>query len=123
MISMLRSLSRRQFFQRTAGVGATVSIGSSLFAGRAAAQTPQRTGPTGKKGQAYPSQRKSHKDAKSGATVWQLTDTPGRTTQTLYYTNRHVTKDSRWLMYASDRANDAEHFDLFKMDLKTGESV
>jgi Tol biopolymer transport system component len=123
MTSMLRSLSRRQFFRRTAAVSATISVGSALISGNAQAQTPRPAGPSGKKGKTYPSQRKSHRDAKSGATVWQLTDTPGRTTQTLYYTNRHATHDSRWLLYASDRANDAEHFDLFKMDLKTGESV
>jgi Tol biopolymer transport system component len=128
MSSILGSLSRRQFFRQTAGAGATMTVGTALMKNAKAqaqhpAAAPPGTGPTGKKGQTYPSQKKSHRDPKSGATVWQLTDTPGRTTQTPYYTNRHATRDSRWLLYASDRANQPEHFDYFKMDLKTGESV
>src|SRR3982074_1370234 len=102
MTSIFGPLSRRQFFRRTAAASATISVGSALISGTARAQTQRPAVPKGKKGQAYPSQRKSHRDPKSGATVWQLTDTPGRTTQTLYYTNRHATRDSRWLIYVSD---------------------
>lgn len=113
-------LSRREFIRRTGALSAAISAASGALQARASA----RRAPTGKKGHTYPSQKKNHRDAKSGVTVWRLTDTPGHTTAKLYYTNRSATPDSRWLIYSSDRASGREHgFDLFKLDLRTGESV
>lgn len=113
------SLTRREFIRNMTATGVTIPAAGSVLV----SSTAQGGAADGKKGKMYPSQRKSHKDAKSGRTVWQLTDTPGRTTQTLYFTNRHATLDSRWLVYASDRGSQAGKFNLFKMDLRSGESI
>lgn len=122
---LLQSLTRRKFIQTTAGTGAALSAAGTLFP----AILKTATIDMGKKGQGYPDQRRKYTDSKSGRTVWQLTNTPGRTTQTLYYTNRHVTRDSRFLPYASG-FHEVEsgqrrrwRYNLFNMDLRTGESV
>jgi Tol biopolymer transport system component len=110
---------RRQFMTATSALGVSV-----FSASQSSAQAPTR--PTGRKGQTYPDQRKKHTDSQSGKTVWQMTQThtsPDRMTETLYFTNRTVTRDSRWFLYVSDRANSPGRLDLFKMDLRTGESV
>src|SRR4051794_16410144 len=91
---------------------------------------------TGKKGKAFGDERKKHQDSKSGATVWQLTDTPGKWTEVLYFTNRTATRDSRYLIYVSNRSSShglparlsgedggIQGIDLFKLDLRSGESV
>lgn len=113
-------LTRREFLKRTS-TSAAVFSSATVVLREASPQAARST--SGKKGQTYPDQRRKFTDPRSGRTVWQLTDTPGRTTQTLYFTNRHATKDSKWLLYVSDRAGAAEHFDLYKMDLRTGESI
>src|SRR3954453_4667104 len=60
---------------------------------------------TGKKGKAFGEGRKKHQDSKSGATVWQLTDTPGKWTEVLYLRNRAPTGDSCYLIYVPNRAS------------------
>lgn len=86
----------------------------------------------GRKGRLFPDRRKRHRDAQSGRAVWQLTNSSGRTSETLYFTNRTTTGDSRWLIYVSDRGVESDGFDhygrpdgfdLYRMDLQTGESV
>ncbi|MBI4471220.1 MAG: hypothetical protein HY646_01035 [Acidobacteria bacterium] len=117
----LPTFTRREFITTTTSAGAIASA-SSLF-------TPNmlqtaRT-PVGKKGQAYPNERRSYKDSKSGKTVWQLTNLPaGRKASYSYYNVPKVTPDERWALYISDRASAAPgQFNIFKMDLRTGESV
>lgn len=77
----------------------------------------------GRKGRVYPDQRKKFTDSRSGKTVWQMTDTPGRVTRGQYATQNLATPDGEWLIYGSDRANEKGRLDLFRMNLKTGESV
>jgi len=77
----------------------------------------------GKKGQVYPDQRRKYRDAKSGKVVWQMTDTPGRVTRGQYATQNMATPDGEWLVYGSDRGNVKVQLNLFKMNLKTGESI
>jgi hypothetical protein len=109
----------RRDFIKTVGLGvAAVPTIAPYFFVRA-----QTRGAEGAKGKHYPSQRQKHVDAMSGKTVWQLTDTVGGTSQTLYYTNRHATPDSRWLIYVSDRGMEPRKFNLYKMDLRSGESI
>lgn len=114
----MRRLTRRQFVTGAAAVGAAMSRGRALAANaRAGAAQAQ-----GRKGRVYPDQRRRFTDPKSGRTIWQLTNAGAATTK-LYFTNRSVTPDSRWLIYHSDRASAPGHFNLFKMDLRTGESI
>jgi Tol biopolymer transport system component len=77
----------------------------------------------GSKGKIYPDQRRKYKDSRSGHTVWQMTDTPGRTTVSQYATQPMSTPDGRWLLYGSDRGNAKGQLDIFKMDLHTGVST
>src|SRR4029077_524070 len=77
----------------------------------------------GSKGKIYPDQRRKYKDSRSGHTVWQMTDTPGRTTVSQYATQPMSTPDGRWLLYGSDRGNEKGQLDIFKMDLHTGVST
>ena len=77
----------------------------------------------GKKGRVYPDQRRKYRDAKSGKVVWQMTDTPGRITRGQYATQNMATPDGEWIVYGSDRDNVKEQLNLFKMNLKTGESI
>lgn len=113
-------LSRRKFIKKT-------TAGTAVIAGVIASAPTVIPAPqvkVGKAGQVYPDQRRKYRDSISGRTVWQLTDTPGRNSHGLYYMTRHVTGDGRWLVYTSDRASaNLREFNLFKMDLRTGESV
>ena len=77
----------------------------------------------GKKGQVYPDQRRNFKDSKTGRTIWQMTDTPGRLTKVQYATQNMTTPDSKWLVYGSDRGGEKGKLNLFKMNLETGESI
>jgi Tol biopolymer transport system component len=77
----------------------------------------------GKKGQVYPDQRRNFKDSKTGRTIWQMTDTPGRLTKVQYATQNMATPDSKWLVYGSDRSGEKGKLNLFKMNLETGESI
>ena len=77
----------------------------------------------GKKGLVYPDQRRKYKDSVSGRMVWQMTDTPGRVTRAQYATQNMATPDGECIIYGSDRGNIKEQLNLFKMNLKTGESV
>jgi len=122
------SLTRREFLEGTAAVGATGILGTTARASTAL----QRAQPSanedgvrsGKKGLVYPADRQKFQDPKSGHTVWQLTNLmPARSAHMFYPTNRSATPDSRWQIYASDRSGPKRRFDLFKMDLRTGESV
>ncbi|MFB3827189.1 MAG: oligogalacturonate lyase family protein [Bryobacteraceae bacterium] len=75
------------------------------------------------KGQVYPDQRQKYKDSRSGRTVWRMTVTPGRMSHAQYFTQPAATPDGRWLIYGSDRGSPPGQLNLFKMDLRTGESV
>jgi Oligogalacturonate lyase len=114
------SLTRREFLEGSVGMGA---LGPTIF------QRPQPSASedgerTGKKGQVYPDQRQKVRDPKSGHTVWQLTNLmPARSAHMFYPTNRSATPDSRWQFYSSDRGGPKGRNDLFKMDLRTGESI
>jgi len=77
----------------------------------------------GKKGDVYPDQRRKFTDLKTGRTVWQMTDTPGRLTKAQYATQNMVTPDCKWLVYGSDRGGEKGKLNLFKMNLQTGESI
>ncbi len=77
----------------------------------------------GKKGQIYPDQREKYKDSRSGRTVWRMTKTPGGLSHAQYFTQPATTPDGRWLIYGSSRGGAPKQLNLFKMDLKTGESV
>lgn len=46
-------------------------------------------------------------DSRTGRTVWQMTDTPGRTTVAQYATQTMTTPDGRWLIYGSDSSQRA----------------
>src|SRR5262245_5170281 len=105
---------RRQFVRQTASIGAALCAGPALLA--RSSQQP------GRKGQTYPDQRRKFTDPQSKYTIWQLTNAGGAAVK-LYFTNRSVTPDSRWLIYHSDRGSAPGHFNLFKMDLRTGESI
>ena len=121
----LPGLTRREFLETTSVAAAAVS--SSRALGGADMLTPRQasehTAVAGKKGQIYPDQRRKYTDSRSGNTVWQLTDLPGHSSHVPYYSTSHATPDSRWLIYGSDRADQEGHFNFFKMDLRTGESV
>src|ERR1051326_5415945 len=113
---------RRGFIKGMTAAGAMAPLLEDILeATEQSGSTAQILG-EGKKGKTYPSQRTKHTDSKSGRTVWQLSDTPG-TTQVLHMYARHTTPDSRFLFYISDRAGQKDRFNLFKMDLRTGESV
>jgi Tol biopolymer transport system component len=112
-------LTRRQFVATTATVGAALSGGQRLLS---RANRPGAPQDPGRKGKVYPDQRRRFTDPRSGYTIWQLTNAGAHSTK-LYFTNRSVTPDSRWLLYHSDRGSAPGHFNLFKMDLRTGESI
>jgi len=128
-------LTRREFLEGTTAMGA---FGATAFQGGQEGQEGQRgqrgqrgqAGPkaenqrTGKKGQVYPDARQKHTDSKSGHAVWQLTNLmPAHSAHMFYPTNRSTTPDGRWQIYGSDRGGSKGYVDLFKMDLRTGESV
>ena len=77
----------------------------------------------GGKGLVYPDHRRKFKDSKTGRTVWQMTDTPGRLTKAQYATQNMATPDSKWLVYGSDRGGEKGKLNLFKLNLETGESI
>ncbi len=77
----------------------------------------------GYKGKVYPDQRQKYRDPVSGKVVWKMTDTPGRITKGQYATQNFATPDGEWLVYGSDRGNIKGMLNLFKMNLKTGESI
>ena len=116
------SFTRREFIEKTTAASAFTSMGGAVLAPRML-QTP--SAPAGKKGQAYPDERRSYTDSKSGRKVWQLTNMPsGRTASWSYYNVPKTTPDGRWGVYTSDRASaTAGRLNIFKMDLRTGESV
>ena len=108
-------LSRRDFIKKTAAAALSGAIAPRVFS--------KDEELSGHKGKVYPDQRKKYTDPESGKTVWQMTDTPGSTTTGQYATQNMATPDGRWLIYGSDRGSQKEQMNLFKMDLKTGESV
>src|SRR5262245_48276839 len=117
----LPRVTRREFIKTSTSAGAVVSMGSLLTP--TMIQTTKT--PTGKKGQGYPDERRKYTDSKSGHVVWQLTKTPkGRNSSFSYYNVPKTTPDGRWALYTTDRYNPSPGMlDLFKMDLRTGESV
>ncbi len=131
------NMNRRQFIGSAAAVAAatTVGGGTSAAAGSGAATAVGSTAAQlgllviarnsgfGQKGKVFPDQRRKYKDAKTGHTVWQMTDTPGRFTRAQYATQPMATPDSRFVIYGSDRAGEAGQWNMFKLDLRTGEST
>lgn len=78
----------------------------------------------GGKGHIFPDQRRKYKDSKTGHTVWQMTNTPGKITHAQYFTQSATTPDGRWLIYGSNRSGvEGQGLNLFKMDLQTGKSI
>jgi len=77
----------------------------------------------GKKGDVYHDQQRKFTDSKTGRTIWQMTDTPGRLTKAQYATQNMATPDCKWLVYGSDRGGEKGKLNLFKMNLQTGESI
>ena len=77
----------------------------------------------GKKGDVYHDQQRKFTDSKTGRTIRQMTDTPGRLTKAQYATQNLATPDSKWLVYGSDRGGEKGKLNLFKMNLQTGESI
>ncbi len=110
-----KSATRRTFLK-----GAAVTAAG---AGEAAPAVFVPNPDLGKKGKVYPDQRRKYRDSRTGRTVWQMTDTPGRTTVAQYATQPMTTPDGRWLVYGSDRASERGQLNLFKMDLRTGVST
>lgn len=107
-------VTRRAFVKQTALTSAAVSMAPTVIRG------PKESGQKGKR---YPDQRRRYRDSKTGRTVWQMTDTPGRVTHAQYFTQPACTPDGRWLVYGSDRGSGPDQLNLFKMDLETGESI
>lgn len=126
--NLTQSLTRRTFIKTATGTGAALSAAGKAISEASPTLIERRPDLLGKKGKTYPDQRRKYTDSKSGRTVWQLTDTPGFTTQTLYWTNQH-SRDSRWMPYASGiyqgeaGGRQRWRYNLFNMDLRTGESV
>ena len=116
------SLTRRDLLTSAVTVGAAVSLNPLI---KPALAIDDKATPLGKKGKAYPDERRKYTDSKSGKTVWQLTRTPaGRKSSYSYYNVPKTTPDGRWAVYTTDRWNGSpKSLDLFKMDLRTGESV
>jgi oligogalacturonide lyase len=110
----MKRMTRRDFLKKTS---------AAVLAGAAAPRIFAGTGTIGGKGSVYPDQRRKYTDSKTGHIVWQMTDTPGRLTHAQYFTQLAVTPDGEWMIYGSDRANDPGQLNLFKINLKSGESV
>lgn len=109
-------MSRRDFLKKTSAAiaGGTVLAGPAILA---------KNGELGGKGKIYPDQRQKYRDSKSGHIVWQMTDTPDRTSHAQYFTQANTTPDGEWLFYGSDRGSQKGQLNIFKMNLETGESV
>ena len=113
---MKPGITRREFLQKTS---ATLAMGAFLPGPNIIAAE----GGQGRKGKVYPDQRRKYRDARTGHTVWQMTDTPGRTSHAFYFTQSGTTPDGNWLFYGSDRGGSKGRLNLFKMSLETGESI
>jgi oligogalacturonide lyase len=109
-------MTRRDFIKKTS---ATVFAGTCV--GAPTVLSSERK--FGKKGQVYPDQRRKYRDSKTGHIVWQMTDTPGCVTHAQYFTQVGTTPDGEWLFYGSDRGCEKGQLNIFKMNLKTGESI
>jgi len=108
-------MTRRDFIkQASAAVAAGTLGGCTILSG---------SGSVGGKGQIYPDQRRKYTDSKTGHTVWQMTDTPGRITHAQYFSQPGTTPDGKWLLYGSDRGSEKGQLNLFKMNLQSGESI
>jgi len=108
-------MTRRDFIKQTsAAVAAGALSGCNILS---------KNGSVGGKGQVYPDQRRKFRDSATGRTVWQMTDTPCRTTHAQYFTQPGTTLDGKWLIYGSDGGSEKGQLNLFKMNLKTGESI
>ena len=68
------------------------------------------------KGDVFPSERRRLTDAETGATVWQLTDSPAHDYH-LYFTSTSFAPDGSSLVFGSERTGDSQ---LFRMDLSDG---
>jgi oligogalacturonide lyase len=109
-------ITRRTFLKNTSTTLAagTVASGPMIFA---------TGGSRGRKGRVYPDQRRRYRDARTGHTVWQMTNTPGGTSHAFYFTQAGTTPDGKWLFYGSDRGGPTGKLNLFKMSLGSGESI
>lgn len=70
------------------------------------------------KGHIYPSEKKVTRDAKTGATIFQITDHPS-INHNLYFVNPSCTSDGETIIFASDRENNTPN--LYKADEESGE--
>lgn len=113
---MNMKMTRRDFIKRTSAtvVAGSVMGGTKIFA---------KSKKFGHKGKVYPDQRRKYRDSKTGHIVWQMTDTPGRTSHAQYFTQAGATPDGKWLFYGSDRGCEKEQLNIFKMNMETGESI
>jgi len=113
---MKSKMTRRDLLKKTSAtvvVGAVAS-GPSIFA---------KSGKFGHKGKVYPDQRRKYRDSKTGKIVWQMTDTPERTSHAQYFTQAGTTPDGEWLFYGSDRGCEKGQLNIFKMTMKSGQSI
>ena len=74
------------------------------------------------KGDTIPSKIEILRDRETRKEVFQLTDSPGATTHHLYFGSPTFTQDMKWVIYGSDRAEEA-HFNLYKMRFSAFEST
>ncbi len=79
-------------------------------------------------GRKWKSEQREFKDAKTGRTIRQLTSTGNNVH--LYFTENSFDSQKNEIIYISDRASgqdkapqDAPHYNVYRMDLGTGESV
>jgi len=73
------------------------------------------------KGETIPSALEIVRDQETRKDLFRLTDSPGATTHHLYFTSPTFTKETKWLIYGSDR--EQGHFNLYKMSFGSFESV
>ncbi len=113
---MKSKMTRRDLLKKTSAavVAGAVASGPLIFA---------KSGKFGHKGKVYPDQRRKYRDSKTGKIVWQMTDTPERTSHAQYFTQAGTTPDGEWLFYGSDRGCEKGQLKIFKMNMKSGQSI
>lgn len=113
---MKSKMTRRDLLKKTSVtvVAGAVASGPSIFA---------KSGKFGHKGKVYPDQRRKYRDSKTAKIVWQMTDTPGRISHAQYFTQAGTTPDGEWLFYGSDRGCEKGQLNIFKMNMKSGQSI
>lgn len=72
-------------------------------------------------GKIFPSEMRQYTDPKSGRTITQLTQTG--LNDHMYFTDNSFDLDGQEIYFVSNRANKGNFFNIFKMDLTTGQMV